>query len=431
MMVLVLMLSIAASMQVSMNPGMAQSIGLGLQAVPSITASQEFQRRLADLYNGLQSAYLFNSMANLELQSLAVQDSSYINQDQLKAAGYSIETLTEAAQKLEPYASDTALVQKLENAAAQAKFAALKHLQMQITFAASDVDKAYWNNQLIASAIPQELVVFKVYANYLSVHALGLSIEVHDAFTHEAFLDDVNDRNNDIAQTQEIFAEQVLFNKWAALAQLKLQLHVLYTYEAVTAQNLLAQLGGSSVPSAAVLLEEELKMEPSTNFTSFNIPSSVNTNGNFNPSTSLNNMGNSINTANPSSSSISGPDAQMYNFAQLASKVLRAGAFYAELQVANIGQAGATLVAAGHKILNDGDDSNDEDGASLTERGEKLQATLPLAIIQWTNVQYAKFIVDYFLLYLDLSTPANAAIRIAARSPEAILNTNFVQMPSA
>jgi len=310
------------------------------------------------------------------------------------------------------------------------------------------VDKAYWNNQLIADALPQQLLVFKLYSSYLNVYALGQSLELHDAFTLEAILSNFNGRYGYAAEFEGLVAQQTMFQKWMSLVTLKLQLHVLDVYETITTQQLLASSStptGSSVPFTTALLEESLKME-STNGSFASASSSFGTNtgssipkfnSTFTAPTSFSAPSSSIPTSTSSSASNSfGPvgssfsgsvptTSPLYGYALIASKVLRIAAFIAEMQVAYVGLTGSSLALKAYAI---------EETSAAPGPGEDLEAQadrhlrmLPGAYVQWTNVQLTRFMVEYFVLYIDTSAPAQAPVRIAAKAEEAILNTNFVQ----
>jgi len=432
-----------------MTPAMAQSFTLGLQTVPQVVAQQEFQRRLGDLYNGLQSAVLFNQMCTLELQSIAASDASgygpsYGDIEDSSDDDMDFEQVDAATENNQPKVMDLEAVvsklgtrdivpvmrksfpnrnleevsQELENQAALAKFGALKHLQMQVIFASANVNQAYWANEALASATPNQLVVFAVYKEYLNTHALGMSIEVLDAFNFEAFLDDFNDRNNDIADTKEMFAELALYTKWSQLAQLKLQMHAIYVYEQYVIQQLVSSgVSGSSIPTAVAMMETELKVE------SFNLTHAQQ--GSLDPSSSS--FSGSASGSSIPSGSIDPQVGALYNYVMLASKVLRVASFYAELQVAAAGFTVSSAAVTSYQMLHDGTPSNDEAARQIQTAAGQSAVLVPQAFLQWTNVQYTKFMTDYFLLFLDLYTPQLAAARSASRQQETLLNTNFVQ----
>jgi len=292
------------------------------------------------------------------------------------------------------------LMLRLEETSTQSKIAALKYFQIQLYFTSADVEKNYWVNRLMQLVIPQQLMLLKVYKNYLSTFALSLAFQLHDVFTFEAYIDDFNDKYGDAAgasaELTEVMAEEQVYQKWYALSMIKMQLFYLHLYE----QSIMTSAARQSMMQMAsrgynsfVELESSLKAEPE--------------NPQVDPAQAM---------------------ASQYAYFSYYSQLLRFFAITSEVSLAQTGLMCSNFKRQAFDLLHDGDDSNDSDGEKYAKQAQQLESVyLPFSYSRWGQISSSRFYMEYFALMMDMNMPALLPGRAAERAETSIESMNLVQ----
>jgi len=373
-------------------------------SLPQLLIEHETQRRLADVYLGLQQSAQWQNFGAIEarkgvaIKSL-VESSEAISFLELKTeeefvggvGGFPTPFAAPFSAPSSPHKSSVKEVEQLEQASSLAKLSALKLFQIQVYLTSSDVEKSYWVNRVLSLSVPQQMMVFKLYKNYLSTYALSLALQLSDVFTFEAHIDDFNDRylsdSGVGSELTEFTAEQTVYQTWYSLASIKLQLFYIHLYE----QSFMTQMASKHHSAAASFLEVEETLK-----------------------------------ANPEN-----PQPQMQNqYAMLSyyAQMLKLYSIFTELSLAQTGYQAATLKVQAFNMANDNDASNDEEAARLEKQATALEGTsLPAAFSQWGQISSMRFYLDYYVLMLDINVPAILPARAAERSETAIESLNLIQ----
>jgi hypothetical protein len=267
-----------------------------------------------------------------------------------------------------------------------AKVAALKFAHIQISTAAGDVEKSYWMNKIMQTALPPQFLIYKVYKNYLSTVALSLAIQVHDAFTLEAYLENFNLNHpeaGDSALAAEARAELLLYSKWHMLATLRFQLFYLGMYEHMSAMHMAQppMQPQQQNPSSFVELEEEA--EP----VQFHDPRFMMTYSHY---------------------------LSMYKY------YLQYSIIASEMSLTQMGMWSASTAV--NRFSNDAEVDD-----KMVEMGAQMTKMLPHAMASWASATSSKYMIEYYSMIMDMYSPMFAAARDAQRASSAMENTNFVQ----
>jgi hypothetical protein len=286
-------------------------------------------------------------------------------------------------------------VMDAEKAETRSKISALKFLFLQILTTSSDVQQQYWINKAISAVAPQ-IATFKLYKSYLSTFALSSAIQLHDAYTFEAYIDDFNDNFSGIAKQSaaltEAIAELNLFRSWQSLVYMRLYLFYIGMYEkSFTAQ--VAAAAPAPVPAPApAFLEEESTAEPTKQD-----PQSM--------------MG------------------MQYMYMSYYVSILKYYALFSEMMIPQYGLMMASNKVRALTILTDSDPNNDDQAAQFQTQAAQLDGQgVPMAIAQWSSVVFMRYYFEYFLMMYDMYLPAFAQARQYQRIDDGMLNLNLAQV---
>lgn len=368
---------------------------------------QETQRRLADVFGGLNQAHHFQVLGSAKLQAARLASHNEFEENgssflELKEeffpfmGGFGFGGQPQAQQPQQHLSA-----QQLQKQSTESKITALKYFFIQLMSTQSDVQLGYWMNKAISAAVPQQYSVYKLYKNYLSTFALSNALQLHDAFTLEAYLEAFNSRFNfgSSAQLSESVAEMNVYTQWQQLVTMRLFLFYISMYETSFATQAAQQQQAAANPSTqqqTAFLEVETEAEPSTS-----------------------------------------KDGQQYMLMQYYymayfSKLIKFYSLFYEMMIPQSGLQMAQLKVHGYRLLTDGEDSNDEDGHKFVQYAEKLDNfSVSGAIAQWAGLLQTRYMMEYFLVFYDMYLPQLATQRIIERVDSAILNSSLFQTEKA
>jgi len=401
--VLACCLLVALSCAEEAQPSTLETSFVGLFGNAQNLATQElFQRRLADITLGMQVAQGFSSFAAFEFQKFNPSAARSVNnfeeqeslqrnearsfakgRRELEEASPSKEELE--ARELEEMGSEFLQLKmteesvNLEQMSTNAKNMALKSLHLQLYLTGSDVEKSYWLSKFFATVLPPQLSTFKLYKSYLNTIALSTAYQFHDAYTFESLIDDFNDKFDASTLITEAHAEANVYRNWYTLAMIKWQLFMLSMYEQ-----------------------------------SMGMGAAANANANANAAHSF------LETESQEQFFSMGGNGMMSQYAYMVYYVmmLKYSSLISELMLAQAGWTAADLkvrVASATSI-----DGIPEDSA---HRLDELEGkTLPHLYSQWAQTNQIKYMMEYYMLMMDMQSPAYALSQSTKRAEESFLN---------
>jgi len=411
--------SVQGTEPASMGPFFSQSVS----SIPQLVAQQETQRRYADIMLGLAQASQWQQYAAVETKKASLikaspledavdvqleennsaEDKNVENDDDDDDVSL-LELKSEAPSPFSPFMApflgdNTNLAQlgldELEAKSTAAKVSALKNLQIQLYLVSSDVEKTYWVNKILTPLLPQQMVYMKLYKQYLTTTALSIAYQLHDSFTLEAILDNLNDfHSTPQTEVSEARAEFHVYSQWNQLASIKLQLFFISIYEQSAMSRLQAMAAGSAFQSANSFLEveEELKAEPFVG--SSDMASTI----------------------------------QQYQFLTQYISFFRYYIMYAELNLASVGLHSAQSKLQGLDYKYDNKPENDAESYKLIKEGKKIEGKyLPSLYAQWAQMTTMKYYLEFSLFYLDMQAPQIALARAPQRAESSLQDLNLVQ----
>jgi hypothetical protein len=271
---------------------------------------------------------------------------------------------------------------EIQASGSQAKFAALKSLQMQLYLSASDVERSYWSNRVILQVAPSPLSIYKIYKSYLNTMALSTAFEFHDSFTFEAFMDDFNDRygthTGDSSALTEIIAEFNTFSKWHTLATIKYQLLLIGMYEKAMAMQMMGQPQQMMHTS---FMEMESQSEPLE-----------------------------MKQQDPASMLF-----MQYYYLQYYQLWIKYSAVLAELQMTSVG---VNVAMMKHQIQ-----ASKKQNPSIYKDLDHLEGeVLPQLMHHWASLSQMKYWLDYSTIMLDMYAPQMAQANAADRMENTFVN---------
>jgi len=289
----------------------------------------------------------------------------------------------------------------LEQKSTAGKISALKYFFIQLTATQSDVQMGYWMNKALSTILPQQFAMFKLYKNYLSTFAVSSAIQLQDAFTMEAYLEDFNQNfkfAGNSAQLTEAIAERNVFTQWQQLVTMRLYLFYISMYESSMAQ--MGQMGvATPVPTPAAASFLEVEAEP----------------------------------AEPSKQS--DPQSAMlmqYMYMYYTVRMIKFYTIFMEMQVPQVGLQMATFKSHGWTLLTDDRTDNDADGRKWVDHANRMDNfVVPQVISQWSSMVSTRYYMEFYLFMFDMYLPQMATQRVMARVDSAMLNTNLLQKEPA
>jgi len=286
----------------------------------------------------------------------------------------------------------------LEQKSTAGKISALKYFFIQLTATQSDVQMGYWMNKALSTILPQQFAMFKLYKNYLSTFAVSSAIQLQDAFTMEAYLEDFNQNfkfAGNSAQLTEAIAERNVFTQWQQLVTMRLYLFYISMYESSMAQ--MGQMGvATPVPTPAAASFLEVEAEPSKQ-------------------------------ADPQSAML-----MQYMYMYYTVRMIKFYTIFMEMSVPQVGLQMANFKAHGWTLLTDDRTDNDADGRKWVDHANKLDNfVVPQAISQWSSMVSTRYYMEFYLFMFDMYLPQMATQRVMARVDSAMLNTNLLQKEPA
>jgi len=403
--VLACCLLVALSCAEEAQPSTLETSFVGLFGNAQNLATQElFQRRLADITLGMQVAQGFSSFASIEFQkfnptaahssvsNFEEQEPLQLHEARSFAKGRreleeSSPSQAEAeARELEEMGAEQFLELKmteetvnLEQLSTNAKNSALKSLHLQLYLTGSDVEKSYWLSKFFATVLPPQMSTFKLYKAYLNTVALSTAYQFHDAYTFESLIDDFNDKFDASTLITEAHAEANVYRNWYTLAMIKWQLFMLSMYEQ-----------------------------------SMGMGAAANANANANAAHSF------LETESQEQFFSMGGNGMMSQYAYMVYYVmmLKYSSLISELMLAQAGYAAADIkvrVASATSV-----DAIPEDSASRLDELEGK--TLPHLYAQWAQTNQMKYMMEYYMLMMDMQSPAYALSQSTKRAEESFLN---------
>jgi len=385
-----------------------------------LIVEQETQRRLGDIFIGLQQAQGFSTMAQFKIRSHYHGKTSNTN-------GYTayLELKTEEGKQkkdLEEFSpfmggfgggfgggygypqqpqQPTLSKAQLQHASTSGKLSALKFFFVQMAATQSDVQLGYWMNKALSTILPQQFAVFKLYKNYLSTFAVASAIQLQDAFTLEAYLEDFNQQYGvwagNSAELSEAIAERNVYSTWQQLVQMRLYLFYLSMYEQSMA----------SMPAPAPVAP---KVTP--------VPAT--------PSSFLEVESEPAEPAKPQD-----PQSAMlmqYMYMYYYVRMIKFYTIFVEMSVPQVGLQMANFKVHGMTLLTDNDLANDVDGTKWKDHAEQMDGTIvPSTIAQWSQMVQMRYYFEYYLFMFDMYLPQLSIQRVMTRVDNAMLNTNFFQ----
>jgi len=391
-------------------------------SLPQLIAQQELQRRYADVMLGLSQSSQWQAYSAIEGRKYQLsqktapsaatsfeQDSDVkvVDEDDDDVSLLELKsTTTPFSPLMAPFLGDNTNINEfsvadLELKSTTAKLTALKHLQLQLYLVTSDVEKTYWVNKILTPLLPQQLMYFKVYKQFLTTTALSLAYQLHDSFTLEGYLDNFNDQYFVGGKTDlsEANAELNLYVQWHSLASTKMQLFYLSMYEQSMTTRLQAMAAGNAFQSASsssfLELDEQLKAEPASPFVGSNDAAST---------------------------------LQRYNFMTQYVSFLRMYIMYSELTLSSAGLNAAHSKQTGLIYKYDSKAENDAESVKLLSQAEELEGKyLPSLYGQWAQLTTMKYYLELSLLYSDSQMPQLALARAPQRADAALQDLNLVQ----
>jgi len=246
---------------------------------------------------------------------------------------------------------------------------------LQLYLTASDVENSYWNAKILSVVAPQAST-FKVYKSYLSTVALSTAYQFHDAYTFESLMDDFNDKFDASTLVTEAHAEVNVYRNWYTLAMIKWQLFLLSIYEQSMG------MGAASNANANANAHSFLETESQEQFVGM--------------------MG----------------GASSYPYMVYYVMMLKYSSLMSELMLAQAGWTAADLKV---RIASAGpSDTVPEDGA---RRLDELEGkTLPHLYSQWAQTNQMKYMMEYYMLMMEMQNPAIAVAQSTKRAEESFLN---------
>jgi hypothetical protein len=397
-------------------------------SVPQIIAQEQLFRKMADVYLGLQISSAFLAHGQAEAAKFKA-DTSDLDAEEVafghKEKDQSLEESDSEAVALEeesdgdddnsflelksqqfgmfpgfgfgaPAAQPvpTKSAEELEHDSAIAKFTALKAMQIQFAFAASDVQKSYYVNKIMAMVLPPQLAIFKMYKSYLNTIALSTAFQFHDSFTQEAYLDDFNDHFGDLtgmsSQLSEAVAELHTFGSWSQLAMIKYQLFLINIYEKMMFGQVLAQASATQQQAYGAASYLELDSEPvNTQFFGFG-----------------------------------GAPVNYMQYLQYYQMYLRYTSIVLEIQLSQTGASVATVKVAIANAKTDVTQTMIDD--ALKAEGE----VLPNLYMQWASTNQMKYYIDYYSLMMDFFAAQLAVSQAADRAENVFQNLVQTEAPT-